>query len=59
MEKIEIIRQRFQEAVNAYSTSSGASASYYEGKIVGLTEAVSYWMGISWIEADVLLRKTE
>ncbi len=59
MDKIEIIRQRFQEAQNAYSTASGASASYYEGKIVGMIEAVSYLMGISWIEADVLLRKTE
>lgn len=57
MEKIEIIREKFQEAARVYATSSGSDASYYEGKMVGMIEGVAYFMNISWIEADVLLRK--
>ena len=56
MEKIEIIRQRYQEARNAYNTSlHSASSYYYEGKMVGIVEGVAYVMGISWIEAEVLI----
>lgn len=57
MEKIENIRARFQEAVKVYNTASGSDASYYEGKMVGMIEAVAELLGIEWIEADVLLRK--
>ena len=53
MEKIEIIRERYQEARNAYNTSK--NNAYYEGKMAGIVEGVAYIMGISWIEAEVLI----
>ena len=53
MEKIEIIRQRYQEARDIYNT--GKDNAYYEGKMVGIVEGVAYMMGISWIEAQVLI----
>ena len=53
MESIEIIRQRYQEARNAYNT--GKDNAYYEGKMVCIVEGVAYMMGISWIEAEVLI----
>jgi hypothetical protein len=53
MEKIEIIRERYQEARNAYNTDK--NNAYYEGKMVGIVEGVAYIMGISWIEAEVLI----
>lgn len=59
MEKIETIRQKFQEACAIYATASGPMASYQEGKMVGMIDAVALLMDISWIEADVLLRKTQ
>jgi hypothetical protein len=57
MEKIEFIRQRYQEARDAYNTSK--NNAYYEGKMVGIIEGVAYIMGISWIEADILMNKSE
>jgi hypothetical protein len=57
MENIQIIRQRYQEANAIYAT--GKDTAYYEGKIVGIVEVVAACLGISWIEADNLLRKTE
>ena len=60
MEKIEIIRQRYQEARNAYNTSLHSAGSYYyEGKMVGIVEGVAAGMGISWLEADILINKRE
>jgi len=59
MENLDIIRAKFQEVVDDYNASHSEEASYYEGKIVGYIEAVSFIKGISWIEADVLLRKTQ
>jgi hypothetical protein len=60
MEKIEIIRQRYQEARNAYNTALHAPAAYYyEGKMVGIVEGVAAGMGISWLEADILINKSE
>lgn len=59
MENIDIIRQKFQEACAIYATASGHTASYQEGKMVGMVEAVATIKGISWIEADVLLRKVQ
>jgi len=59
MKNLNTIRARFQEACNAYATTSGTQSAYYEGKIVGMVDAVSEMLGISWVEADVLLRKTE
>jgi hypothetical protein len=56
MEKLEIIRQRYAEAYAIYNT--GKDTAYYEGKIVGIVEGVSAMLGISWIEADNLLRKS-
>jgi hypothetical protein len=57
MESIEFIRQRYQEARNAYNT--GKDNAYYEGKMVGIVEAVASIKGISWIEADILMNKSE
>ena len=57
MESIEFIRQRYQEARNAYNT--GKDNAYYEGKMVGIVEAVASIKGISWIEADILMNKIE
>ena len=57
MEKIEVLQEKFKELCNQHKTSHGYDASYYEGKMVGMIEGVSMLMGISWIEADVLLRK--
>lgn len=59
MEKIEIIREKFKEACRMYSASNGSESYYYEGKMVGMVEGVSAMMDISWIEADILLRKEE
>jgi hypothetical protein len=57
MENIDIIRQRYAEAYAIYNT--GKDTAYYEGKIVGIVEAVAAIKGISWIEADNLLRKAQ
>ena len=57
MEQIEVIRGKFQEAARIYANSNGPDAHYNEGKMVGMIESVAYMMGITWIEADVLLRK--
>lgn len=57
MENISIIRQRYQEAYAIYNT--GKDTAYYEGKIVGIVEAVAAVKGISWIEADNLLRNVQ
>jgi hypothetical protein len=59
MENLDIIRAKFQEAVDDYNASHSEEASYYEGKIVGYIEALSFIKGISYIEADVLLRKKQ
>ena len=59
MDNFECLRQKFQEAYAIYATASGMSFHYNEGKIVGMIEAVAYIKGISFIEADVLLRKTQ
>ena len=59
MENLDTLRQKFQEAVDDYNASHSEEASYYEGKIVGYIEAVSWVKGISYIEADVLLRKAQ
>jgi hypothetical protein len=59
MENISIIRAKFQEAVDDYNASHSEEASYYEGKIVGYIEALSFIKGISYIEADVLLRNVQ
>jgi hypothetical protein len=53
MENINITRQRYQEARNVYNT--GKDNAYYEGKMVGIVEAVAAIKGISWIEAEVLI----
>ena len=57
MENIEVIREKFQESTRIYATSHDSTAAYYEGKMVGMIEGVAAMMGITWIEADVLLRK--
>jgi|APCry1669189000_1035189.scaffolds.fasta_scaffold435649_1 hypothetical protein len=57
MERIEVIRKKFREANLLYKTYSGYDAIFYEGKMVGMIEGVASMMGITWIEADVLLRK--
>lgn len=57
MENIDILRQKFQEAYAIYNT--GKDTAYYEGKIVGIVETVAAIKGISWIEADVLLRRAQ
>jgi hypothetical protein len=57
MENLDIIRQRYQEAYAIYNT--GKDTAYYEGKIVGIVEAVAAIKGISWIEADNLLRNVQ
>ena len=57
MEKLETIRQKFREACAIYATASGPTASYQEGKMVGMIDTVAMMMDISWIEADVLLRQ--
>ena len=57
MEKIEIIRENFQDTLKCYQTANGSNASYYEGKLVGLAQAAALFLNITWIEADVLLRK--
>jgi len=57
MENIEIIRQRYQEARDAYLTVK--DNAYYEGKMVGILEGVAICLGISWIEADILINKRE
>lgn len=59
MEKIENIRKVFRSVLEDFSKASGSDAAYQHGKMVGIIEGVSMMMGISWIEADVLLRKTE
>ncbi len=59
MENLDIIRAKFQEAVDDYNASHSEEASYYEGKIVGYIEALSFIKGISYIEADVLLRNVQ
>jgi hypothetical protein len=57
MENLSIVRQRYAEAYAIYNT--GKDTAYYEGKIVGIVEGVAACLGISWIEADNLLRKSE
>ena len=57
MENLDNIRQKFQEAYAIYNT--GKDTAYYEGKIVGIVEAVAAIKGISWIEADNLLRNVQ
>ena len=57
MEKIEVLRAKFKEVNAIYATSSGTEFHYNEGKIVGMIEGVAAMMGITYIEADVLLRK--
>jgi hypothetical protein len=59
MENLDTVRARFQEACNAYAITSGAASHYYEGVMTGIVDAVAAMLGISWIEADVLLRKTK
>lgn len=57
MERIEVIRKKFQEANRLYKTYSGYDAIFYEGKMIGMIEGVADMLDITWIEADVLLRK--
>lgn len=57
MENLNIIRQRYAEANAIYNT--GKDTAYYEGKIVGIVEGVAACLNITWIEAEVLLRKSE
>jgi hypothetical protein len=59
MENIDIIRQRYQDTVKEHKNASGADARYYVGKLVGMADAVSDILNISWIEADMLLRKAQ
>ena len=57
MEKIELVREKFKEAARIYATSKDSTAHYYEGKMVGMVEGIASLLEITWIEADVLLRK--
>jgi hypothetical protein len=59
MENITVLRATFQEALKIYASSSGPTAAYYEGKIAGMVDAAAAMMNIHWIEADVMLRKSE
>lgn len=59
MEKIEVIREKFRDTCDSYRTSYGSDAAYNEGKMVGMIEGVAAMLGITWIEADVLLRKED
>lgn len=54
---LDTVRQRYHEARKAYATSSGPSARYYEGKMVGIVDTVADLLGISWIATEVLLGK--
>jgi hypothetical protein len=59
MENITVIRDKFQETVNLYDSSFGSTSAYYEGKIVGMIEGVAAMLSITWIEAEIMLRKSE
>lgn len=55
MEKMDTLIAKYLEVAALYHTSNGPMASYYEGKMVGMAEAVADLLGITWLEATVKL----
>ena len=58
MENMQTLRVKYQEFRQDFADAKGLEdRSYRHGKMIGFIEAVSFAFGITWIEAEVLLRK--
>jgi hypothetical protein len=60
MKNLQTLQAKYREFTQDFANAEGLEdGSYRHGKMIGFVEAVSFAFGITWIEAEVLLRNTQ